>query len=203
MTRIAKEPLERRNEIIDTAEQFFNARGYEQTTVSDIVKQVGVAQGLFYYYFKSKEEVLEAIAERYATQFINTLSAIAANPSLNPPAKLREILDSVFKLAKGNEGVVTTIHQASYEPIHEKVAISIINKLVPVFTEIVQEGIEQGCFLIRDAAVTVEVVFLGLERYLNRKIRECFGTPEFETYVQRAIAVLEQALGAPNGSLQL
>lgn len=203
MTRIAKEPLERRNEIIDTAEQLFNARGYEQTTVSDIVKQVGVAQGLFYYYFKSKEEVLEAIAERYATQFINTLSAIAANPSLNPPAKLREILHSVFKLAKGNEGVVATIHQASYEPIHEKVAVSIINKLVPVFTEIVQEGIDQGCFLIRDAAVTVEVVFLGLERYLNRKIRECFDTPEFESYVQRAIAVLEQALGAPNGSLQL
>lgn len=202
MTRISKEPLERRNEIIDIAEQFFNSRGYEQTTVSDIVKQVGVAQGLFYYYFKSKEEVLEAIAERYANQFISTLSAVAVNPSLNPPAKLREILHCVFNMAKGNEGVVATIHQASHEPIHEKIALSIINKLVPVITGIVQDGIDQRCFLIRDAAVTVEVVFLGLERYLNRKIRECFDTPEFETQVQRGIAVLEQALGAPHGSLQ-
>jgi len=45
----------------------FLEKGYEQTTVSDIVREIEVAQGTFYYYFSSKEEILEAIIEKDIT----------------------------------------------------------------------------------------------------------------------------------------
>ena len=64
MTRIVKEPEERRKELIDTAEQLFIAQGYEQTSISDIVREVNVSQGAFYYYFESKEDVLVAAMEK-------------------------------------------------------------------------------------------------------------------------------------------
>jgi AcrR family transcriptional regulator len=64
MTRIVKEPEERRKELIDTAERLFIAQGYDQTSVSDIVKEVNVSQGAFYYYFDSKEDVLVAVMEK-------------------------------------------------------------------------------------------------------------------------------------------
>ncbi|GIO30333.1 MULTISPECIES: TetR/AcrR family transcriptional regulator [Paenibacillus] len=55
MPRITKNPKERRNEILNAAMELFNTKGFEQTSVSDIVKKIGVAQGTFYYYFQSKE----------------------------------------------------------------------------------------------------------------------------------------------------
>lgn len=57
MTRTAKDSDERRSELIATAQQLFYSKGYESTSVSDIVKAVGVAQGTFYYYFDSKTEM--------------------------------------------------------------------------------------------------------------------------------------------------
>ena len=64
MVRTTKDPEERRVEIIDAALTLFRRKGFDQTLVSDIVKELGVAQGTFYYYFKSKEEVLDALIHR-------------------------------------------------------------------------------------------------------------------------------------------
>ena len=54
MTRIIKEADERRNEILDAAETLITEKGYSKTTIIDILNQVGIAKGTFYYYFKSK-----------------------------------------------------------------------------------------------------------------------------------------------------
>jgi AcrR family transcriptional regulator len=67
--RVTKDPEIRRKELMDVAEELFLENGYEETAVSDIVKKAGVAQGTFYYYFKSKETKLDAIT-------INTLIII-------------------------------------------------------------------------------------------------------------------------------
>ena len=53
--RIVKEHDERRNEIITTAEEFFLTKGFNKTTVNDILKRIGIAKGTFYHYFVSKE----------------------------------------------------------------------------------------------------------------------------------------------------
>lgn len=55
MARITKLPEERRKEIIDTAIKLFYEKSYEKTTISDIAKEINVAQGLCYRYFPSKE----------------------------------------------------------------------------------------------------------------------------------------------------
>ena len=69
MARIVKEPEIRHEELIDISEKLFLKNGYEQTAVSEIVKEANVAQGTFYYYFKSKDDVLNAIIERYNRHF--------------------------------------------------------------------------------------------------------------------------------------
>ena len=51
MTRITKAPEERRQEIIDTALKVFYEKGYEKTSISDIAREMDVAQGLCYRYF--------------------------------------------------------------------------------------------------------------------------------------------------------
>ena len=53
--RISKEPEARKQEILETAMKLFAEKGYEKTSISDIVKEIGVAQGLCYRYFPSKD----------------------------------------------------------------------------------------------------------------------------------------------------
>ena len=62
--RIVKEAAERKNEILDAAEELFAARGYEETSTGDILDRVGIARGTLYYHFRSKEEILDALIGR-------------------------------------------------------------------------------------------------------------------------------------------
>ena len=82
MTRTVKEPDERRSELIATAQQLFYAKGYESTSVRDIVKAVGVAQGTFYYYFDSKTAVLEAAVAEIGAHLLANLQEIVADVTL-------------------------------------------------------------------------------------------------------------------------
>ncbi|MBR0478017.1 MAG: TetR/AcrR family transcriptional regulator, partial [Solobacterium sp.] len=60
---------DRRNEFIAAAEKLFRENGIVDTTISSIVKEVNVAKGLFYYYFNSKEDVIDAVSEKYREIF--------------------------------------------------------------------------------------------------------------------------------------
>ena len=62
MPRVVKKPAVRRSELIRCAQEFFYTRGYESTSVNDIVTALGIAKGTFYYYFDSKLAILEAMA---------------------------------------------------------------------------------------------------------------------------------------------
>ncbi|HIW20674.1 MAG TPA: TetR/AcrR family transcriptional regulator [Candidatus Dorea intestinavium] len=59
--RVSKAPEMRKAEIITAARELFDLEGIEKTRISDIVAKVGVAKGVFYYYFSSKDEIIETI----------------------------------------------------------------------------------------------------------------------------------------------
>jgi AcrR family transcriptional regulator len=71
----SKDSEVRRNEFVDAAEKLFQENGIVDTTISSIVKEMDVAKGLFYYYFKSKDDVIEAISEKYNEVFREMLNA--------------------------------------------------------------------------------------------------------------------------------
>jgi AcrR family transcriptional regulator len=79
-----KAPEERKNELMDIALEFFFTKGFENTTIGDIVKKAGVAQGLFYYYFNSKNDILDAAINRYIDKLIKSLEDIKLEIDLNP-----------------------------------------------------------------------------------------------------------------------
>ena len=64
--RTRKEPEQRKQEIFAAAVQLFMEKGYAATTVADITKAAGVAKGTFFYYFATKDVLLEAIGRRWA-----------------------------------------------------------------------------------------------------------------------------------------
>lgn len=72
--RVRKDPEVRRKELMDAAMELFVSVGYDKTMVADIVKKAGVAKGTFFYYFPSKEEVLEGLFHRWAVEILERCS---------------------------------------------------------------------------------------------------------------------------------
>ena len=77
MPRISKPAPQRRAEILDTARRLFTTRGFQSTSVEDILTEVGIAKGTLYYHFSSKEEILRALIARTADGIADRARAIA------------------------------------------------------------------------------------------------------------------------------
>ena len=71
--RISKEPEVRKQEILETAMKLFSEKGFEKTSISDIAKEIGVAQGLCYRYFPSKDILFQSALEEYANILVSKM----------------------------------------------------------------------------------------------------------------------------------
>ncbi len=69
MARVVKAADERRSEFIAAAQNLFYSKGYESTSVNDLISVVGVSKGAFYHYFDSKQAVLEALVDDMQSQY--------------------------------------------------------------------------------------------------------------------------------------
>src|SRR3954466_8062803 len=67
--------VQNRQAILDAAREVFGELGYETATVRDIIRRTGLASGTFYNYYKSKEEVFDALADDGARRFRPILRA--------------------------------------------------------------------------------------------------------------------------------
>ena len=123
--RVSKKPEERKNEILDNAEKLFGTKGYSKTTINDILLAVGIAKGTFYYYFKSKEEVMDAIVMRFIDNGIENIEAIAQNKNLNAKEKLFQIIMFKSPDISQKEPILEQFHQASNAEMHQKSLVSL------------------------------------------------------------------------------
>jgi len=72
----------RRREILAAAQRCFSRNGFHTTTTADIVREAGVSQGTFYLYFKTKDDVIAALAddESQSDAMINAMAAAESDP---------------------------------------------------------------------------------------------------------------------------
>jgi AcrR family transcriptional regulator len=141
--RIVKEPEERKDEILSAAEKLFAAKGYSGTSVNDILFAVNIAKGTFYYHFKSKEDVLDALIERRIKNGVAKAEEIVAAP-LDPIEKLLAILMAQKPESQAQEDFVSVLHEKDNSQMHEKSIVQSIIHLAPCIAKAVKEGIETG-----------------------------------------------------------
>ena len=97
--------------MIDIAEQLFIKKGYEKTSVSDIVKKAKVAQGTFYYYFKTKEEILDLITDRYININVEGYEKIANEKGLNALEKIIKIFQFSSSFRNNRKSLIQYLHE--------------------------------------------------------------------------------------------
>lgn len=109
MTPLAREDGEsRRERILAAARKVFREKGYDRTTVSDVVREAGVAQGTFYLYFPSKKDAFLALTHQLPELMTRAVMG-AADPALPFDERIRRMTRAGFECCKGNEELVRLI----------------------------------------------------------------------------------------------
>ena len=148
MPRISKAPEERRLEFIETADRLFFERGFDETAVSDLVKELNVAQGTFYCYFKSKEDVLAAVIHRSIAETMERLKARCNEPSKNATERLTRIVNTSLEDYSANSKQITYVQKESNAGIHQKIVKQIIAHITPMLEVVLKEGTQSGEFKV-------------------------------------------------------
>ncbi|KQO17385.1 TetR/AcrR family transcriptional regulator [Paenibacillus sp. Leaf72] len=198
--RILKDPEERKNEILDTAEMLFYTKGYNKTTINDILQEIGIAKGTFYYYFKSKEEVMDAIIMRIVAADVAAARGIASNPELPTLVKLFQILMAQKpKHGDRKEQLLEQFHQVGNAEMHQKSLVQTIIHLTPVLTAVIEQGIEEHIFQTEFPQETVEFLIVSSTFLFDEGLFE-WQPAEIIQKAKAFIHVMETTLGAKKGS---
>ena len=168
MVRVTKPPIERKKELVDTAERLFLEKGYDRTTVNDIVNEINVAKGTFYHYFKSKTEVLGAVVEKNIAVLEEEFRSIISRDDMDTPGKLNEMLNCSFRWYKGKEELMVFIHQESNAVPHYNFEEMTYDRLAPPIVEVVAKGVGEGRFDVLYPTQAAEVILAAITHQLHR-----------------------------------
>ncbi len=199
MARITKDPEVRRTELMDLAEQLFVERGYDHVSASDIIKRAGIAQGTFYYYFKSKDEIVGAIINRYLDQYEAYVIQVDSDPSLTAPQKLRRMSEALFELSKYKSKLGKQACDAARLSNHAGYQRHLRAKIIPVIRRIIGDGIEAGFFTTEYPDETAELL-VALNQHVHDVLKETGDLEASSRKFEAAMAMTEKALGAREGS---
>ena len=209
-------PETRRAQFLDCAQGLFFTRGYEATTVNDIIERAGLSKGAFYHYWDSKEALLDALSERVAAQIIADARPILDDPGLDALARLNAFLEQgrQWKIERAPmlRAAFTSVLQAGNVVLNQRILATTGRVVTPVIVAIVEEGVREGIFVAPSPAMVAEVVLmLGAGRMtcaVEAMAQAARGdlaaaTALLEARLADEEAVIERVLGAPPGSIRL
>ncbi|PEW93254.1 TetR family transcriptional regulator [Bacillus cereus] len=198
--RIVKEYEERRKEILETAERLFITKGYTKTTVNDILKEIGIAKGTFYHYFKSKEEVMDEIIMRIIKADVTKAKAIVSNPNIPVLEKLfRVLMEQSPKSGDVKDKMIEQFHQPNNAEMHQKSIAQSIIHLSPVLAEILEQGIAESIFSTPYPQETIELLLSSAQVIFDEGLFQ-WKPEEMMRRVKAYIKMMEVSVGAKEGS---
>ena len=189
-TRIVKQPDERKSEIIKTAGRLFLQKGVHNTKISEIVETIGVAKGLFYYYFKSKDDVISAVIEHFISELDVVLSNILSS-DINYYKKISKFIDTYVQIRRMfNKNSCNNNDNDNFSYILLKKSNNLILSYLKL---LISSGISKGLLRLRYPDETVTMLVYGLNELMDSSQKK----------IGRAVmlALVEQSLSLPCGIL--
>jgi AcrR family transcriptional regulator len=195
--RISKSPEERRAEIIETARRLFVKEGFAGVSVKRIVGEIGVAQGTFYYYFATKEKVLDAIIEDYIRELCESFDAIAGDPAMDPRAALELMVrkEMGFDAERARE-----LYSIEGGDVHTRLFHCITMSLAPRYLAAIERGIACGAFVTPSPDLIAETIILHVHFLFDRDVLG-WNDEDYERRLTASARLLETLLQLPDESL--
>jgi AcrR family transcriptional regulator len=189
--RITKDTETRRQEIIDAARGLFEAKGIQRTSMMEIAQKVGVAKGLAYYYFSSKDALVQAIVEQFIYGVDSALTRIVGDDRLDFYRKFSAFLGIYFQTIQGNPAIF------SYAPTDSRLFDLVSDRLSAIAlaraSQLLEQGMALGLVDIKYPEYMLKLLIRGLVNLYMEGIRD----------VGIYVTLIEQTLGLEHGRLRL
>lgn len=182
----------RKQDLLNIAYRMFIEKGYENTSVDDIIAEAGIAKGTYYYYFESKEATLEAVIEMMIEKAENIAKAALMNP-VPIPQKLASVVYA-FQPNKDEIVITDVLERKENIVMHDKIGKKIVEVAVPILSDIVREGIAQGIFVCTNVEERVKMLLIMSQNMFDYG---AYSNKDIEVYVD----MLEKSLGAKEGTM--
>lgn len=162
MPRTVKEYDARYSEFLDVGQQLFYARGYANTSVQEIIAEMGVAKGLFYYYFASKSDLLDAIIERLSRQMLATLTPMIDDPTCDARTKFEQFFQrtQTWKLANREFliDIMSVIYSDENALLRTKIVAATMPIAAPLLAQIIRQGVAEGVYCVEYTEECAEIL---------------------------------------------
>lgn len=183
----------RKKELIKIAYELFITKGYENTSVDEIIAKAEIAKGTYYYHFESKEQTLEEVINMMIDEGVERAKKV-----LESELKLEEKLVNTIlalRVTPEEQSVQNAVNAPENIVLHKKINDRIIEEAVPILSEIVREAKKIGLFHC-DNNIEERVkmtLILSNEMFDHNEVNEA--------KVLVFIDTLEKIYGAKTGSL--
>ena len=198
MVRTVKKPQERRQEIVETARELFQKKSYESTTMQDIMNALGIAKGTIYHYFKSKEELLEAVVEDSVDAYIAGMEKVLNETEGNGLDKIHALIKS-GNVEEEQGKIFEQLHDPGNIGLHTRQLAVTISRLAPLYASAIQQGCEEGIFQTKHPLECAEFLLAGIQ-FLTDIGFHTWSEKELTRRAMAFPALIEAQLNAPQGS---
>lgn len=205
--KIYMEVPSKHDQILDALKELLKEEDIKNISVSDIAQKAGIAKGSIYYYFESKDAILDALVERTYKTPLETAEALVKQTELSPYQRMAAIFQACQKSSKEflqnrrymqEDDRSQSVQEQAY--IHQKYLKYLITELKPYLTEIIKQEIDDGMCSFDYPEELAEIVLIVLTVKLDNSITPS-SPEEIEKCIHALILLLEKGTGTPPGAL--
>lgn len=182
----------RKQELLNIAYQMFIQKGYEETSIDEIIAEAHIAKGTYYYHFPSKEATLEAVIDMMINNEVQRAQEIMSAP-ISVPQKLIGVITSL-RPEQNESNIADALNKKENIIMHEKISRRIVDEAVPLLAEVVSEGIRQGMFTCDYIEERVRMILIMSQHLFDNGN---FGEGDTTVFID----MVEKTLGAQPGTL--
>ncbi len=156
--------------ILNSAEELMCAMEFpnRDITVDMIAKNAGIGKGSIYYYFESKEDIIDAVIERSYSSAIREYFT-STNNCVNTYEKLKKLFTSMIRkeFQNNSRNVIISLHVQDDIILHYKMMMTAIKTVSPIVTQILKDGVADGSVHTETPEESAEMIVAMLTFLLN------------------------------------
>ena len=188
--------------ILDALQELLGNRKLQSISDREIAQSAGIGKGSIYYYFPSKDAILEALVERSYEKPLRTAKALSSQTDISPFTRMAMIFqacrNSSSEFVRSGESEGAGAQEKAF--LHQKYVNHIITELKPVLAEIIHQGIAAGDIRFDDAEALADIVLIGLTVKMSNTLVPS-SREEIERTISGLVSLLEKGTENPPGSL--
>lgn len=198
MVRIVKKSKERISEIVLAACHLFQAKGYDKVSMQDVMDTVGIAKGTIYHYFKSKEELFEAVVEHIVNTNIEHMRFIMQGATGNALDNIKMLIVA-GNISTDNTMILEALHKHKNDTMHARLLAAMVTKQAIVYAQVIHQGCQEGTFQTNHPREVAEFILSAIQFLTDVGIYP-WTHQDIERRAHAFPTIIECLLKAPKGS---